>query len=297
MTATLDPTPAAPAAAPGRPLLRSARAELRRLLLWPVTWVLFGVWMALNLAFTYVFDWISYRTGDSVGPAEVGVKLEILLPGAIPDVLTQGMPMFGGALVTILGALAVGSGFGWGTWKTVLTQGPGRASAFGGTLLAVLALVVGTVLAMVGLDLVMSSVIAAVEGGSGGLPAFGGLVRSVAGGALMLSMWASLGVLVGLLARGPALSVGLGLVWSLVVENLLRGVAAVLTGLTVVTDHLPGSVSGSLAGALGASGGDDGGAPGVLRVLDGGAATLWTAGYLAASVVLSLLLARRRDLL
>ena len=59
-----------------------------------------------------------------------------MLPAAIPDVLVQGMPMFGGAIVLILGALAVGSGYGWGTWKTVLTQGPGRVAAFGGTLVA-----------------------------------------------------------------------------------------------------------------------------------------------------------------
>ena len=35
-------------------------------------------------------------------------------------------------------------------------------------------------------------------------------------------MWAAAGVLLGVLARGPALAVWLGLVWSLVVENLLR---------------------------------------------------------------------------
>ena len=43
-------------------------------------------------------------------------------------------------------------------------------------------------------------------------------------GFLVLEMWALLGYALGTLARGPALSVGLGLVWALVVENLLRGV-------------------------------------------------------------------------
>ena len=58
--------------------------------------------------------------------------------------------MFGGAIVMILGALAVGSGYGWGTWKTVYTQGPSRAAAFGGTLLTLLVLVAGLVLATIG---------------------------------------------------------------------------------------------------------------------------------------------------
>lgn len=293
MTATL--TTSRPTV--GLPLVRSVRAELRRLLRWPATWVLAGVWAALNLSFTYVFDWISYRTGEAAGPAEAGVSVQDLLPAAIPEVLVQGMPMFGGAIVMILGALAVGSGFGWGTWKTVLTQGPGRAAAFGGTLVALLVLVAGIVAVTVGLDLAMSSLVALVEGESGALPALGELARSYGGGVLILGMWTAVGVLVGVLARGPALAVGLGLVWSLVVENLLRGVANLLPGMTSVTDHLPGTVSGSLAGALGASDDAAGGAPGVLTTLAGVDATAWTVGYLVVCVALSVLLIGRRDLL
>ena len=44
----------------------------------------------------------------------------------MPDVLVQGLPMFGGALVMVLGAIVAGNGYGWGTWKTVFTQGPSR---------------------------------------------------------------------------------------------------------------------------------------------------------------------------
>lgn len=78
-------------------------------------------------------------------------------------------------------------------------------------------------------------------------------------------------MLIGVLTRSPALAVGLGLVWSLVVENLLRGVAELIDGLEHVINVLPGTAVGSMAGALGASaesGGD--GAPGVLTVLSGG---------------------------
>jgi len=295
------PTIERPTTAPAAPaawlaLARSTRAELRRLLRWPATWVLVGVWSALNLTFGYVFDWISYRTGESTGPADAGVRLDSLLPAAVPDVLVQGMPMFGGAIVMILGALAVGSGYGWGTWKTVLTQGPGRSTAFGGTLAALAVVVAGTVLATVGADLAMSSVVAAVEGGSGALPGLADLARSYGGGVLIMGMWTATGVLVGVLARGPALAVGLGLVWSLVVENLLRGVAAALPAIEGVTDRLPGSAAGSLAGALGAAGDTDGGAPGVLDVLSGPMATGLTAGYLVVCAVVSLLLVSRRDL-
>ena len=298
MTALVEATAtAAPARTRSLPLFDTTRAELRRILRWPATWVLTGVWLTLNLLFGYVFDWISYRTGETTGPAAAGVRLDGLLPAAVPDVLVQGMPMFGGAVVMILGALAVGSGYGWGTWKTVLTQGPGRTAAFGGTLVALAVVVAGTVLVTVGVDLATSSVIAAVEGGSGALPGLADLARSYGGGLLIMGMWTSAGVLVGVLARGPALAVGLGLVWSLVVENLLRGVAAALPGLEGVTDRLPGSAAGSLAGALGALGDAQGGAPGVLDVLSAPVATGLTAGYLVFCAVAALLLVRRRDLL
>jgi len=279
------------------PLADAARAELRRLLRWPVTWVLAGVWLTLNALFGYVFDWISYRTGETTGPADAGVQLSSLLPAAIPDRFADGMPMFGGAVVMILGALAVGSGYGWGTWKTVYTQGPSRAASFGGTLVALLVLVAGLVLATVGVDLGMSALVAAVEGGSTALPAFDALATSYGGGVLILGMWAAGGVLLGVLARGPALAVGLGLVWSLVVENLLRGVANALPAIEGITNRMPGSAAGSLAGALGGTDVADGGSPGVLHVLSGPVATGLTAGYLVVCVAVALALVTRRDLL
>jgi ABC-2 type transport system permease protein len=294
MTTTLTPTTRV---SPAVPLARSVRAELRRLLRWPATWVLAGVWILLNVLFTYVFDWISYRTGTATGPAEAGVTIDGLLPGAIPDVLTQGMPLFGGALVMILAALAVGSGYGWGTWKTVYTQGPSRLAAFGGTLLALLVVVAGLVLVTIGIDLAMSSLIAVVEGQGAGLPDPGPLVTSYGGAVLILGMWAALGVAVGVVSRSPALSAGLGLVWSLVVENLLRGVANALPAIEGVTDRLPGSSAGSVAGALGATPVTDGGAPGVLDALSGPVAVGWTAGYLVVGVAVTLALVARRDLL
>ena len=151
MTALVEATAtAAPARTRSLPLVDTTRAELRRILRWPATWVLAGVWLLLDALFGYVFDWISYRTGETTGPADAGVQLSSLLPAAIPDRFADGMPMFGGAIVMILGALAVGSGYGWGTWKTVYTQGPSRAASFGGTLVALLVLVAGLVLATVG---------------------------------------------------------------------------------------------------------------------------------------------------
>lgn len=281
-------------------LAASTRAELLRLRRWPVLWVLIGVWITLNLTFVYVFNYIAYRSGKTSTVTE-GVPPEALLadilPSAVPLSLIQGMPMFGGAILMILGALAVGSGYGWGTWKTVLTQGPGRVAAFGGTLMALALTVVGVGLVTAVIDLGVSSVLAAVESQPLDMPPPGELAEAVGAGLLILGMWTAAGVLVGVLAKGPALAVGLGLVWALVIENLLRGVSGLLAGLAVVTDHLPGTAAGSLVGALGANGeAEADGTPGVLTVLDGQTATWVLVAYLVTFALAGVLLVRRRDL-
>jgi ABC-type transport system involved in multi-copper enzyme maturation permease subunit len=280
-------------------LLASTRAELLRLRRWPAMWVLFASWVTLNVTFGYVFDYIAYRSGDP-SPVGEGAPAASLLPGllppAVPVTLVQGMPMFGGALVMILGALAVGSCYGWGTWKTVFTQGPGRGAAFGGTLVALAAVVAALVVTSAAVDLGVSSVIALTEGQGVDMPAIGDMVPALGTGLLVLGMWAAAGVLVGVLARGPALAVGLGLVWALVVENLLRGVAGILPGIALVTDHLPGTAAGSLVGALGAPGvGQSGGTPGVLTILGGPTAVGWLAAYAVGFAAVALLVVRRRD--
>ena len=138
--------------------------------------------------------------------------------------------MFGGALMMVLGAIVAGNGYGWGTWKTVFTQGPSRAAAVLG--------LDGRADALRGRD--WCSPPSSLDFGL----SLAGRGRRVAGrrlagpgptwrsrsarGLLVMEMWALTGYFLGTVARGPALSVGLGLVWALVIENLLRGVGTLL---------------------------------------------------------------------
>ncbi|HEX6515678.1 MAG TPA: ABC transporter permease [Nocardioidaceae bacterium] len=279
-------------------LLRSTRAELLRTRRWPAVWITLGAWMLLNALFGYVFNYVSYATGDSSfsneGASAAGL-LPGLLPVAVPDVLVQGMPMFGGALMMVLGAILAGNGFGLGTWKTVFTQGPSRTSAVGGSLVALTLWVVGIVLATLACDFVFSLLIAAAEDQAVVWPSVGSLAEALGGGVMVLEMWAVAGFLLGVLARGPALSVGLGLVWALVVENLLRGVGNLLSGVETVTQFLPGTAAGSLVGAVVGTPttGDD--TPGVLTTLSGTEATVTVAVYLVVLPLVALVVMRRRD--
>lgn len=282
-------------------MMASVRAELLRLVKWPATWVILGAWIVLNLTFGYLFNYLTY-TGDggsTFGP-EGGAGRDLLaemMPDNAPVVLVQGLPMFGGALVMILGGMAVGSGYSWKTWKTVFTVGPRRISALGGTLTALGILLVGLTIATFVLDLGTSALIASVESQSSALPDAASIAEGLGVGLLISGMWMFAGVLLGTLAKGPGLAIGLGLVWALVVENLLRGVSGLLGPLEAVTNVLPGTAAGSIVGAMGAATeGESDGTPGVLTILDGGPAVALLAAYLVVFAIATMVITTRRDI-
>ncbi|MEV5838215.1 ABC transporter permease [Nocardia sp. NPDC052112] len=278
-------------------LMASTKAELLRLRKWPAFWIILGTWILLNLTFAYLFNYLAYSSGDmktmSNGVPK-DVLLQQMLPAAVPEVFTQGMAMFGGALMLILGALTIGSGYGWGTWKTVLTQGPSRTNAVGGVLIGLALTVVGLVCVAFVVDIAVASIIATIQAQSLALPGLGQAVNGIITGTAILGMWTLAGALIGAIARGPALAVGLGLVWVLVVENLLRGVAAIFSPIKVLADHLPGTAAGSLAGAMRTVAGPS--TPGVLDILSRTQSLIALVAYVALFAAATIRLVQRRDM-
>ncbi|MQY18030.1 ABC transporter permease subunit [Nocardia macrotermitis] len=278
-------------------VIACTRAEFARLRRWPAFWILLSTWLVLNLVFAYLFNYLAYTTGSSSRmsngqPREI--LLQQMLPAAVPEVFTQGMAMFGGALMLVLGALVTGSGYGWGTWKTVFTQGPSRTRVAGGTVLALAVVVVALVLSAFVVDTGVAAIIGAMQHQSPALPGAGRALLGIVTGTVILGMWTLAGALIGVLARGPALAVGLGLVWVLVVENLLRGVAAIFSPIRVITDHLPGTAAGSLAGAMRTVSGAS--TPGVLDTLSRPASFVVLAVYVVVFTVAMIWTLRRRDM-
>ncbi|MFG3617551.1 ABC transporter permease [Nocardia sp. NPDC047654] len=268
-----------------------------RLRKWPAFWILLGTWLLLNLTFAYLFNYLAYNSGESSRMSN-GLPREALLrqmlPTAVPEVFTQGMAMFGGALMLILGALAVGSGYGWGTWKTVFTQGPSRVQAVAAVVVSLAGVVVALVCTAFVIDLSVAALIAAFQSQSLALPGLGRSMLGILTGVVILGMWTLAGVLIGAVARGPALAVGLGLVWVLVVENLLRGVAAIFAPIEVITDHLPGTAAGSLAGAMRTV--DGPATPGVSQVLSRTESVVVLVVYVVLFAACTIWLMRKRDL-
>lgn len=136
--------------------------------------------------------------------------------------------------------------------------------------------------------------VATVENQAVVWPSLSALAEHVAVGVMVFGLWAFAGYLLGVVARGPALAIGLGLVWALVVENLLRGVGNLLAGVDTFTHFLPGTAAGSLVGAVvDTSRGDP--TPGVLTTLSGTDATVTVAVYLVALPLAAIVLMRQRD--
>ncbi|MQA12909.1 MAG: ABC transporter permease subunit [Pseudonocardiaceae bacterium] len=276
-------------------MLSSVSAELLKLRKRPATWVLAGAWLSLLLFFGYVLTYLSYRSaGDTAAGRRI---LADALPANLVANTVGGYALFGGAIVMILGALVAGSEYGWGTLKTVLTQRPGRTSVHLGQVSALAATLLALVLLSFGLAAATSAIIATSEAMPLDWPSAGELATGIAAGWLILGMWCAFGLLLGTLARGPALAVGLGLVWALALENLIRGFAALLDPVATLQRVMPGTNAGSLVAALGAQaqGSGAGGTPGVVAVVDGTQATVVLLGYLIGFVLLAGVLLHRRD--
>ena len=135
--------------------------------------------------------------------------------------------------------------------------------------------------------------IAALESQAVVWPPVGDAGDRLGDGLLVLRMWALAGFLPRHPGRGPALSVGLGLVWALVVENLLRGVGDLLGAVEAFT-HAPARHGGRLAGRRDRRRRRPTD-PGVLDVLSRERSLVTLAAYVVLVPVATLLLVRRRD--
>jgi ABC-type transport system involved in multi-copper enzyme maturation permease subunit len=275
-----------------------ARAELFKLVRRPAAWTLLAAAAVLSQVFGYLIPYLSYAGGS--GPME-GASEEAILASTLPDQIVAntlgGFPVFAGALALVFGALVCGSEYGWGTVKTLFTQRPGRAVVLGGQFVAMAAAVAIGVLVLFGLGAVSSTAIALAEDQAITWPGPLDLVQGYGAGLAIMVMWAGLGAALGVVMRGVALPIGLGVVWVLGVENLVSGIASsVMTALQPVRDVLPGVNAGSLASAVMPELPPGIGAPpGVTSSVADGRALTTVLCYLLVCFAVALLAARRRD--
>src|SRR5688500_15416719 len=244
----------------------STRAEIIKLVRRPASWLLLAVAVVLSLTFTYLVPYAG-ANGAADGAPNATRGIAETLPAQLVGNAIGGLPVFAGAILLILGVLAVGGEYGWGTWKTLLAQGPSRLAVYGAKITAVALASLAIVLALFAAGAVTSAAIAAAEGAPADWPSVVDLLAGIGAGWLMATMWAGLGVVLAVALRGVALPIGLGLVWLMAVQNLLSAIAApLLDWVATLQQWLPGPNAGSLASALGSS--PD--TPGVETLVSGG---------------------------
>jgi len=256
------------------------------------TWILLGIWTLLALVFAYVVPYITYLNGESREP------LTDLLPQQLVGNLMGGFPFFGGVFALQLGVLAVGSEYGWGTLKTLFTQRPSRLRVFAAKLLALAATLVPFVLVVFALGTLASYAIALREGVDVMWPSAWLVLRGLGAGWLIMAVWAAFGIVLAVLSRGTSLAVGIGILYALVIEGLLSALASQVSLLDRLVEFFLRANGYSLVAALGVSADDvANNGPGSFSgpFVGGVQALLVLASYLAALLVASALLLRRRD--
>ncbi len=136
-------------------------AEIMKLRRRPALWVLLALWFAMALAFGYLIPYLIYQNPPAGG---AGFDGQLLLASIIPSGwlgnVVGGMPLFGAAMILIVGALVVGSEFGWSTMSTVMTQRPGRLKVLAGKLGALAVVVVAFEVVVFAPGAMASSVVA-----------------------------------------------------------------------------------------------------------------------------------------
>ena len=212
-------------------MIESIRAELLVLRKRQATWILLGIWTILAAVFAYIVPYMLNR--DAANPAEEAL-LRQLLPDRLVGNISAGFPFYGGAFALMLGVLAVGSDYGWGTFKTLFTQGPGRLRVFGAKLAAIGLGLIPFVLLPFAIGTIGSIVVGNLESAAIDLPSLGLLARGLLASWLILLAWGAFGVLLAVLSRGTSLAIGVGILYTLALEGLLSALA----GSTSLLDPL-----------------------------------------------------------
>ncbi len=238
-------------------MFASLSFELLKLRKRPAVWVLGMVLVLVVIVFDYYSFYSAIRSLEQGGEdptrqiSDVGEFKSYLLPTSLTVNVAGLLAQFGGPIALILGALAAGGEYGWGTLKTGLTQGPGRLAVFSGKLMAVGAVLVVYALLALGAGAAGSSVVAGLLGEPVGWPPVVKLFLGLGVIWLVLGAWAAVGLFLATLLRGTAMAIGLGLVYGLAIEGLILGFSESNRFMEAFAHVLLVRNAGELANALG----------------------------------------------
>lgn len=222
-------------------ILAAFRAEWFKLSRRPAVWVTIGLLLALTLAIGYLVTYLVASHPPS-SPGGSGAQLATLRSGLYPSALLPKALANANTLdaifALIIGALAQGSEYGWGSVKTARIQLPGGVAILGGQLLAVSLLVLlATLLVFIGGG-AASCAVAIADGHSIAFPSALDVVKGIGAEWLIFEFAAVFGFGLATLFRQSALAIGLGLGYVLVIEMLVFGLLGQLGGAFTTAHEL-----------------------------------------------------------
>jgi ABC-2 type transport system permease protein len=270
-------------------------AELLKLRHRPAVAATLATWLVLAAVFGYLFPYFNYTSAATQADrADALPGLLQALPAAVPTTSISGLPVFAAALAILLGVLATGSEYGWRTVTIVFTQGLPRTTVTVCKIGALLLVLLAVLLASFAINTGAAVLVAAGADRPVRWPSAIDLGAGLAAGILIAAMWCAGGVLLATVLRGTAVPLGLGIVWALAVENLLR-TGTNIPVLGTLQQYTPGSAAGSLVATVGAPTQGAGGTPGITENLSGTTAAVVLLAYLIAFACATILTVRSRD--
>ncbi|MFD0560383.1 hypothetical protein FB566_4388 [Stackebrandtia endophytica] len=250
-----------------------------------------AVWLLQIVLFAYVANYVVSLTLTDLDANQIQAMKDSVLPAGITGAVVGSLPMYGGPVMIILGALMGAGDQRAGMLRTVLSRYPERGRFMSAKLVA-LTLLVGALMVVTFLvAFICGLTVAVIEGTQWSLPPVADLAAGLGAAWLIGVAWAVFGFAIAVLTRSLAGTIAIGLLWALVVEQVLHGLAGVAAALEPVRGALLSGASAVLAEAVGGTGGMPAGAPDLSLPVGIGVLAAWiVVGGTVAVVVF-----RRRD--
>src|SRR5438270_13404384 len=189
-------------------MIATSKAEWRKSRFRPAFLVAGGV-MAGITALVYSLNWYLAVHPNAAG--DRAVNIATLYPDQfVNNVMGAAFPI-GAAMAIVVGAIFAGSEYGWGTMKTMFTQGPGRLTVWAGRLVVFGFWMLILTLVLFAVGAISSVVIAAFQGHAITWPAAFDLAKGIGAIWLVLMVNGTIGLALGVLIRQPAAALGIGL--------------------------------------------------------------------------------------
>jgi ABC-2 type transport system permease protein len=211
-------------------ILAAIRAEWFKLVRRRALWVTIGLMVVLAVGIEYLLVYVvathtPARAGGEARVALAGARTA-LYPASVIKKSVANVSSLIGIFALIVGVLAQGSEYSWGTVKTAWIQLPGRISIVAGQLasLAVFSLIMA--LGLIAVDSLASFLIGALDAQASSWPSALDFLKGIGAAWLILYFLTVLGFGLATLFKQSALAIGLGLAYVLVVENLVFSLLA-----------------------------------------------------------------------